>query len=32
MLVNLCKKKYGKNILDNSLSGSKDFAKIAGIN
>ena len=24
------KKKYGKKILDNSLSAGKDFAKIAG--
>ena len=30
MLVNLCEKKYGKKILDNSLSAGKDFAKIAG--
>ena len=30
MLVNLGKKKYGKKILDNSLSAGKDFAKIAG--
>ena len=29
MLVNLWKKKYGKKILDNSLSAGKDFAKIA---
>ena len=29
MLVNL-RKKYGKKILDNSLSAGKDFAKIAG--
>ena len=29
-LVNLSKKKYGKKILDNSLSAGKDFAKIAG--
>ena len=31
-LVNLRKKKYGKKILDNSLSAGKDFAKIAGKN
>ena len=30
MLVNLWKKKYGKKILDNSLSAGKDCAKIAG--
>ena len=30
MLVNLRKKKYGKKILDNSLSAGKEFAKIAG--
>ena len=29
-LVNLWKKKYGKKILDNSLSAGKDFTKIAG--
>ena len=29
MLVNH-EKKYGKKILDNSLSAGKDFAKIAG--
>ena len=27
MLVNLRKKKYGKKILDNSLSAGKEFAK-----
>ena len=30
MLVNLWKKKYGKKILDNSLSAGKDFDKTAG--
>ena len=29
MLVNLCKK-YGKKMLDNSLSAGNEFAKIAG--